>query len=64
MYLSGKIDKSVTNNAGTIGSWSWDASNFHKDDVFDLSYYDPTYLPSYDISGFTEQELQIGNSFV
>ena len=43
-----------------MGSWSWSESNFHKNDTFDVSYNDPNYQPSYDISGFTEDELDTG----
>ena len=47
-------------NGGLYRSWSWKSSNFDKDDIFDLSYCNPFYTPSYDISGFTLQELDIG----
>ena len=58
--LKGSIIDQARENGGTMGSWSWNESNFHKNDTFDLSYSNPNYQPSYDISGFTEEELDIG----
>ncbi|KAJ7370752.1 hypothetical protein OS493_030182, partial [Desmophyllum pertusum] len=41
----------VHNNSGLRGSWSWNSSNFHSDDVMDLSYNDPNYVPMYSLDG-------------
>ncbi|XP_074657284.1 uncharacterized protein LOC141910490 [Tubulanus polymorphus] len=34
-------------SGGMFDSWKWDASNFHKDDVMDKNYNDPTFKPNY-----------------
>lgn len=42
-------------NSSFRGTWSWNSSNFHRDDVMDSSYNDPYYTPLYsldDIDGF------------
>ena len=58
--LAGRIDELTRAGAGLANSWTWNASNFHEDDVTDLSYTDPTFVPSYSLSGFTEQHILTG----
>ena len=50
--------------AGLKGSWSWTDSNFHQDDIVDSSYDDPTFTPSYNISGFTVGQIEMGLSIL
>ncbi|CAH1233157.1 TNC [Branchiostoma lanceolatum] len=42
--------------SGLMGSWSWNSSNFHPDDVMDPAYSDPTHRPSTGIDGLTLEE--------
>ena len=42
------------NNSGLRGSWSWNSSNFHGDDVMDSSYTDPDYAPVYSLAGIDD----------
>ncbi|KAJ7370756.1 hypothetical protein OS493_030186 [Desmophyllum pertusum] len=44
----------VHNNSGLQGTWSWNSSNFHSDDVMDLSYNDPNYVPMYSLDGIDD----------
>eukprot|EP00118_Oscarella_pearsei_P018941 m.198025 g.198025 ORF g.198025 m.198025 type:complete len:2548 (+) comp39552_c0_seq11:586-8229(+) len=46
------------NGSGLNGSWSWNHSNFHVDDTMDISYTDPTFVPSYSIL-HSDSELQL-----
>ena len=48
--------------AGLKGSWSWVDSNFHPEDTVDPSYNDPSFTPSYTISGFTQAQINMGLS--
>lgn len=41
----------VHNNSGLRGSWSWNSSNFHSDDIIDSSYNDPNHVPLYSLDG-------------
>ena len=45
---------------GHAGSWSWSESNFHKDDVPDITYTDPTFTPAYTLEGVSSYQLSQG----
>ena len=49
-YNPGRIT-AVHNDSGLQGTWSWNSSNFHSDDVMDSSYNDPSYVPVYSLDG-------------
>ncbi|XP_068732633.1 uncharacterized protein [Montipora capricornis] len=38
-------------NSSLRGTWSWNASNFHRDDVMDFSYTNPDFVPMYSLEG-------------
>ncbi|XP_019614645.1 PREDICTED: uncharacterized protein LOC109462534 [Branchiostoma belcheri] len=42
--------------SGLMGSWSWNSSNFHPDDVMDPAYSDPNHRPSVGIDGLTQEQ--------
>ncbi|XP_078598874.1 uncharacterized protein LOC144874520 [Branchiostoma floridae x Branchiostoma japonicum] len=44
--------------SGLMGSWSWNSSNFHPDDVMDPAYSDPAHRPSVGIDGLTQEEKE------
>ncbi|KAI8507318.1 hypothetical protein Bbelb_146980 [Branchiostoma belcheri] len=44
--------------SGLMGSWSWNSSNFHPDDVMDHAYSDPNHRPSVGIDGLTQEEKE------
>ncbi|XP_078343101.1 uncharacterized protein LOC144628871 isoform X1 [Oculina patagonica] len=44
----------VHNNSGLQGTWSWNSSNFHSDDVMDSSYNDPNFVPVYSLDGISD----------
>ncbi|XP_035690544.1 uncharacterized protein LOC118425664 [Branchiostoma floridae] len=44
--------------SGLIGSWSWNSSNFHPDDVMDSAYSDPAHRPSVGIDGLTQEQKE------
>ncbi|XP_019614633.1 PREDICTED: uncharacterized protein LOC109462522 [Branchiostoma belcheri] len=44
--------------SGLMGSWSWNSSNFHPDDVMDPAYSDPNHRPSVGIDGLTQEEKE------
>ncbi|KAL9960883.1 hypothetical protein ACROYT_G034389 [Oculina patagonica] len=44
----------VHNNSGLRGTWSWNSSNFHSDDVMDSSYNDPNFVPVYSLEGISD----------
>ena len=50
IFSSGRIT-AAQNNSGLKGTWSWNSSNFHGDDVMDLSYTDPHFVPVYSLDG-------------
>ncbi|XP_019620139.1 PREDICTED: uncharacterized protein LOC109466754 [Branchiostoma belcheri] len=45
--------------SGLMGSWSWNSSNFHPDDVMDPAYSDPNHRPSVGIDGLTQEEKEV-----
>ena len=49
MFLIGKISQTF-DGSGLNGTWSWNHSNFHKDDTTDSSYTDPLFVPVYNIN--------------
>ncbi|CAH1231914.1 TNXB [Branchiostoma lanceolatum] len=44
--------------SGLMGSWSWNSSNFHPDDVMDPAYSDPDHRPSVGIDGLTQEQKE------
>ncbi|XP_035690546.1 uncharacterized protein LOC118425665 isoform X2 [Branchiostoma floridae] len=44
--------------SGLMGSWSWNSSNFHPDDVMDSAYSDPAHRPSVGIDGLTQEQKE------
>ncbi|XP_035690048.1 tenascin-like [Branchiostoma floridae] len=44
--------------SGLMGSWSWNSSNFHPDDVMDPAYSDPAHRPSVGIDGLTQEQKE------
>ncbi|XP_022804999.1 uncharacterized protein LOC111342215 isoform X2 [Stylophora pistillata] len=48
--------------SGTRDSWSWNSSNFYHDDVMDITYTDPSYIPTYLLDGISQSVLQIATS--
>ncbi|XP_019646646.1 PREDICTED: uncharacterized protein LOC109487118 [Branchiostoma belcheri] len=44
--------------SGLMGSWSWNSSNFHPDDVMDPAYSDPNHRPSVGIDGLTQEQKE------
>ena len=49
----------VNFTAGVQGSWLWDETNFHVDDVVDITYTDPYFVPSYTTPSIPDEELQV-----
>ncbi len=41
-------------------SWSWTESNFHPDDLVDISYTDPNFIPSYTLNDFSRDQIYTG----
>ena len=60
MLLVGRIARPHRTNGGKFGSWSWTESNFHPDDVMDVSYTDPTYKPVYTLNGYAASTIDSG----
>ncbi|XP_022808830.1 mucin-like protein [Stylophora pistillata] len=48
--------------SGTRDSWSWNSSNFYHDDIMDITYTDPSYIPMYSLDGISQSVLQIATS--
>ncbi|CAH1252389.1 TNC [Branchiostoma lanceolatum] len=48
----------IHHGSGLMGSWSWNSSNFHPDDVMDPAYSDPTHRPSTGIDGLTREQKE------
>ena len=61
--MTGRITQMTRQGAGLKGSWSWTESNFHQDDDVDSSYTNPSFTPSYTISGFTKAQIKMGIDF-
>ena len=57
-FLSGRIT-AVHNDSGLKGTWSWNSSNFHSDDVMDLPYTDPNHIPMYSLDGISDAILEV-----
>ena len=47
------------NGSGTRDSWSWNSSNFYQEDIMDLTYTDPSYVPIYSLDGISQSLLQV-----
>ena len=62
LYLSGRIT-AVHNDSGLKGTWSWNSSNFHNDDVMDSSYTDPNHVPMYSLDGISDVILKVLSLF-
>ncbi|XP_019640296.1 PREDICTED: uncharacterized protein LOC109482072 [Branchiostoma belcheri] len=45
--------------SGLLGSWSWDSSNFHSDDVMDGAYTDPNHKPTLGLAGLTPEQRKV-----
>ncbi|XP_078611889.1 uncharacterized protein LOC144882157 isoform X2 [Branchiostoma floridae x Branchiostoma japonicum] len=45
--------------SGLLGSWSWDSSNFHPDDVMDESYTDQSHKPTLGLDGLTPEQRKV-----
>ncbi len=61
-FFLGRIT-AVHNNSGLRGTWSWNSSNFHNDDVMDSSYNDPNYVPMYSLDGIDEVIVVVWSLF-
>ena len=48
-----------TSTAGVQGSWLWDETNFHVDDIVDITYTDPDFVPSYTTPSIPDVELKV-----
>ncbi|KAI8480739.1 hypothetical protein Bbelb_415320 [Branchiostoma belcheri] len=46
------------NGSGLMGSWSWNSSNFHPDDVMDFAYFNPNHRPATGIDGLTQEQKE------
>ena len=57
-HLKGRITGSH-DGSGTRDSWSWNSSNFYHDDIMDITYTDPTYIPMYSLDGISQSLLQV-----
>ena len=53
IFFSGRIN-AAQKNSGLKGTWSWNSSNFHGDDVMDSSYTDPDFVPMYSLDGIDD----------
>lgn len=53
IFSPGRIS-GAQNNSGLRGTWSWNSSNFHSDDVMDSSYTDPDFVPMYSLDGIDD----------
>ncbi|CAH1233820.1 TNC [Branchiostoma lanceolatum] len=45
--------------SGLLGSWSWDSSNFHSDDVMDNAYTDQSHNPTLGLGGLTPEQRKV-----
>lgn len=45
--------------SGLNGTWSWNHSNFHKDDKLDPSYTDTNFVPLYSISSLDPEVVEV-----
>ncbi|XP_078610876.1 uncharacterized protein LOC144881585 [Branchiostoma floridae x Branchiostoma japonicum] len=45
--------------SGLLGSWSWDSSNFHPDDVMDEAYTDQSHKPTLGLDGLTPEQRKV-----
>ena len=51
---------SVTfSGSGLNGTWSWNHSNFHKNDALDVSYTDPNFIPLYSITAVNTEVIEV-----
>ena len=57
-HLKGRITD-CHDGSGTKDSWSWNSSNFYHDDIMDITYTDPTYIPMYSLDGISQSLLQV-----
>ena len=57
-YCLGRI-KECQIGSGSFDSWSWNSSNFYHEDVMDLTYTDPSYLPVYSLDGIPKSLLEV-----
>ncbi|XP_072043066.1 uncharacterized protein [Amphiura filiformis] len=49
-------------NSGMYGNWSWEHSNFHVDDLLDMSYTDPNHDPVYTTDDLPAEDVALANS--
>ena len=61
LSLAGRISRQRT-DGGTYGSWSWTESNFHQQDVMDVSYTDTSYKPVYTLDGYSSNTINTGTN--
>ncbi|XP_035695384.1 uncharacterized protein LOC118429111 [Branchiostoma floridae] len=45
--------------SGLLGSWSWNSSNFHPDDVMDEAYTDQSHKPTLGLDGLTPEQRKV-----
>jgi len=60
--IAGRIAEPQRANAGVFDSWSWTESNFHPDDVMDVTYTDPAYKPVYSLEDYPANVVDAGDS--
>lgn len=58
---SWRIKDAIRSNGGLKNSWSWNLSNFHIDDEFDLSYTNQNHKPIYSFRDFPQEIIQLAN---
>ena len=45
--------------SGLLGSWSWNSSNFHANDVMDESYTDVNHQPIYTLDSLPNEIVEV-----
>ena len=57
-HLKGRITD-CHDGSGMKDSWSWNSSNFYHDDIMDITYTDPSFVPVYSLDGISQSLLQV-----
>ena len=56
--LQGRINATFS-GSGLNGTWSWNHSNFHREDKLDVSYTDPNFIPLYSVTAVDMQVVEV-----
>ena len=51
-------------DSGLLGTWSWNSSNFHVDDVMDESYTDANHKPIYTLDSLPKEIVEVSRYFL